>query len=153
MLDELDLRIIRELQNEMPLSPDPYGELALKTECTVDEVLLRLTRMRSEGALKRIGAILKHREAGFSANGLFVCTLDEEQVNTVGRVLAAYPEVSHCYRRTAYRDWPYNLYAMIHGPTEAAVLQIVERFVLEQSIEEYDTLFSTEELKKSSFSL
>ncbi|SDE80960.1 DNA-binding transcriptional regulator, Lrp family [Fontibacillus panacisegetis] len=153
MTDDTDLRIIRELQGEMPLSPDPYGELACKAGCTVEELLLRLTRMRTDGSLKRIGAILRHRNSGFNANGLLVCVLAEEKIEEAGLTLAGYPEVSHCYRRLAYRDWPYNLYAMIHGHSESEVLQIVNRFVREQAVEIYDTLFSTEELKKSSFSL
>lgn len=153
MIDDTDLRIIRELQGELPLSPEPYRELANKVGCTVEDLLLRLKKMRTVGSLKRIGAILMHRNSGFVANGLFVCFLAEEKIDEAGHTLANYPEVSHCYRRPPYRDWPYNLYAMIHGHSELEVLQIVNQFVQEQVVEIYDTLFSTEELKKSSFSL
>ncbi|MNN78534.1 hypothetical protein D3C81_1950980 [compost metagenome] len=109
--------------------------------------------MRTDGSLKRIGAILRHRDSGFVANGLFVCVLSDDKIDEAGHTLADYPEVSHCYRRPPHEDWPYNLYAMIHGHSESEVLQIVNRFVREQAVEIYDTLFSTEELKKSSFSL
>ncbi len=152
-MDDIDLFLVRELQGELPFSPDPYGDIAHRTGCSVDEVLLRLNRMRETGALKRVGAILKHRNIGFSANGMLVCLLSEEHVDAAGHKLAERSEVSHCYRRTPYPDWPYNLYAMIHGTSEEEVLQVVEDFVREEAVEIYDTLFSTEELKKSSFSL
>ncbi|MEF2964809.1 AsnC family transcriptional regulator [Paenibacillus sp. M1] len=152
-MDDIDLLLIRELQGELPFSPDPYGELARRAGCTTGEVLGRLTRMRSQGALKRIGAVLKHRNIGFYANGLFVCSIPEERIDQAGQRLAGRKEVSHCYRRTPYPDWPYNLYAMIHGTTEAGVLEVVTDFIVEENIEHYDILFSTEELKKTSFSL
>ncbi|RCX22692.1 DNA-binding Lrp family transcriptional regulator [Fontibacillus phaseoli] len=152
-MDDIDLLLVRELQGELPFSPDPYGDIARRKGCTVDEVLLRLQRMRETGALKRVGAVLKHRNIGFSANGLFVGLLPEKHVDKAGQRLAGFSEVSHCYRRRPYPDWPYNLYAMIHGTSEEQVLQIVDHFVRNEAVEIYDTLFSIEELKKSSFSL
>lgn len=152
-MDDMDLLLVRELQGELPLTPDPYGDLAAKLGRPVDEVLLRLRAMGDEGTLKRIGAVLKHRNAGFTANGLFVCLVPEERIDEAGRSLAARGEVSHCYRRTPYPDWPYNLYAMIHGTSEEEVLRIAEAFVREEGASEHEILFSTEELKKTSFTL
>ncbi|WP_334071324.1 MULTISPECIES: AsnC family transcriptional regulator [Paenibacillus] len=152
-MDDIDLRLVRELQGELRVSPDPYGDIARRTGCAVEEVLLRLQRMRESGALKRVGAVLKHRNTGFIANGMFVGLLPVEHVDEAGQRLAAVREVSHCYRRTPYPEWPYNLYAMIHGTSEEHVLRIVDDFVRNEAVVLYDTLFSTEELKKSSFSL
>lgn len=150
---ELDLIIMRELQQDFPLVPEPYAEIAQRIGCTVDEVLKRLKHLQACGSLKRIGAVLKHRKAGFEANGLFVCLVPEEQMNEAGRMLASYKEVSHCYHRSPCHDWPYNLYAMIHGICKNDVLAIAEQFTSEQHIQVYEILFSTEELKKTSFSL
>lgn len=152
-MDDIDLMLVRELQGELPVSPDPYGDIARRTGCAVDEILMRLQKMKETGALKRIGAVLKHRNLGVSANGLFVGLLPAEHVDEAGQRLAAVREVSHCYRRTPYPEWPYNLYAMIHGTSEEHVLRIVDHFVRNEAVVIYDTLFSTEELKKSSFSL
>lgn len=148
-----DLQLIRELQGDLPLSTEPYTEIANKIGCSLEEVFLRLQALQAGGALKRIGAVLKHREAGFSANGLFICVLPEEHIPEAGKRLAGYSEVSHCYKRRAHPDWPYNLYAMIHGPDEASVRKVAEQFVRRESIKDYDILFSTEELKKTSFSI
>lgn len=77
----------------------------------------------------------------------------EEKIDEAVRRLADRREVSHCYRRTPYPDWPYNLYAMIHGTSEEEMLRIAETFVREEGAGEHEILFSTEELKKTSFSL
>ena len=150
---DIDMIIMRELQRDFPLVSEPYAEIAQRTGCTVTEVLERLKHLQASGSLKRIGAVLKHRKAGFEANGLFVCLVPEEQMNEAGRMLASYKEVSHCYHRSPCHDWPYNLYAMIHGICQNDVLTIAEQFTSEQHIQVYEILFSTEELKKTSFSL
>ncbi|WP_051459265.1 siroheme decarboxylase subunit beta [Paenibacillus zanthoxyli] len=152
-IENTDLLLIRELQGDLPLSPEPYTEIAYRTGCSLEEVFRRLQTLQAGGALKRIGAVLKHREAGFSANGLFVSVLPEEHIPEAGKRLAGYAEVSHCYKRRAHPDWPYNLYAMIHGLSEASVRKVAEHFVQQEGIKEYDILFSTEELKKTSFSI
>ncbi|MGZ7441334.1 siroheme decarboxylase subunit beta [Paenibacillus sp. TH7-28] len=151
--DELDLRIIRELQGDMPLLPDPFAEVADRAGCGRDEVLIRLERLQATGVLKRVAAVLRHRVAGFSANGLFVAVLPQETIREAGQRLAGFKEVSHCYQRRSYPDWPYNLYAMIHASEEAEVQRVVREFVKEAAVEAYDILFSTEELKKTSWSL
>ncbi|QWU13868.1 DNA-binding transcriptional regulator, Lrp family [Paenibacillus sophorae] len=152
-IENTDMQLIRELQGDLPLLPEPYTEIAYKTGCSLEEVFRRLQTLQAGGALKRIGAVLKHREAGFSANGLFVSVLPKKHISEAGKRLAGYSEVSHCYKRRAHPDWPYNLYAMIHGPDEASVRKVAEHFVKQEGIKEYDILFSTEELKKTSFSI
>lgn len=151
--DELDLRIIRELQGDMPLLPDPFAEVADRAGCGREDVLIRLERLQATGVLKRVAAVLRHRVAGFSANGLFVAVLPREKICESGQRLAGFKQVSHCYQRRSYPDWPYNLYAMIHASEEAEVQRVVREFVEEEPIEAYDILFSTEELKKTSWSL
>lgn len=151
--DELDLRIIRELQGDMPLLPDPFAEVADRAGCGREDVLMRLERLESTGVLKRVAAVLRHREAGFSANGLFVAVMPQDKIGEAGRRLAAFKQVSHCYQRRSYPDWPYNLYAMIHAPEEAEVQRVVREFIEQEPVGAYDILFSTEELKKTSWSL
>ncbi len=151
--DELDLRIIRELQGDMPLLPDPFAEVADRAGCGREDVLMRLERLESTGVLKRVAAVLRHREAGFTANGLFVVVMPQDKIGEAGRRLAAFKQVSHCYQRRSYPDWPYNLYAMIHAPEEAEVQRVVREFIEQEPVGAYDILFSTEELKKTSWSL
>lgn len=90
--------------------------------------------MSESGALRRIGAILKHRDSGYLVNGMFVCQVPEEKMKEAADRLASFPQVSHCYQRKAYPYWPYNLYGMIHGKLKEEVEKIIERFILEMDI-------------------
>ncbi|AHV97526.1 Lrp/AsnC family transcriptional regulator [Paenibacillus sabinae] len=152
-LESTDWQLIRELQGDLPLVPEPYSDIARRSCLGLKELFRRLQALQASGALKRIGAVLRHREAGFTANGLFASVLPEERIPQAGQRLAGYAEVSHCYKRRAHPDWPYNLYAMIHGPNEVFVRRIAEHFAQQEGISEFDILFSTEELKKTSFSI
>ncbi|WP_438434680.1 siroheme decarboxylase subunit beta [Gorillibacterium sp. sgz500922] len=152
--DEADVRLLRQI-HELPLCRDPFGEAARRAGLSRREAHSRLEALHASGALKRIGAVLRHRQAGFAANGMLVCWLPLDCLNEAGERLAGRAEVSHCYRRRAYSDWPYNLYAMIHGRSTGEVRHIAECFCREwqERLEDWDLLFSTAEWKKTSFSL
>lgn len=152
--DRLDLTLLR-LAHELPLCRDPYGELTVQAGCSREEALLRLRALSASGALKRIGAVLHHRQAGYTANGMLVCRFPPARLAEAGARLAARSEISHCYRRKAYPDWPYNLYAMIHGHSEEQVRAIVCDILREweNQVEAHELLFSTAEWKKTSFTL
>lgn len=100
--------------------------------------------------MRRFGAILRHHQAGFTANGMSVWNIPDMQVERVGTLMAEFPEVSHCYQRPRLPDWRYNLFAMIHGRSENECRQIAERIAAATGIDDYDMLFSTREFKKSS---
>lgn len=150
LLDNIDIAIIKEIQDNIPLTVDPFGDIAEKVRCSKSEVLSRLERMVDSGIVRRIGSVLYHGNAGFKANGMFVCVVPDEQVEEAGRKLASIPGVSHCYQRRTYDNWPYNLYGMIHGRTKSEVEAIVKDFVEDMFISQYKILFSIHELKKVS---
>jgi DNA-binding Lrp family transcriptional regulator len=150
MFDEIDQKLIQAIQADIPLTLDPYGDIAKTIGCSKEEVLIRLHSYAENGILKRIGAILHHRDSGFPINGMFACVVPEGQMGEAGERLASLPQVSHCYERKTYPNWPYNLYGMIHGKTKSDVELVVKAFVQDMKIQKYEILYSTEELKKSS---
>ncbi|WP_040950463.1 AsnC family transcriptional regulator [Gorillibacterium massiliense] len=154
-IEELDKKLLRIIQGDFPLCPDPYEAVAKQAGCTKAEVLKRLKRLKDSGAVKRIGAVLRHRQAGFGANGMLVCSIPLSHLEEAGKRLATLPQVSHCYQRSSAPDWPYNLYAMIHGTNEREVAEVVMPFIRSQRLrsDDFDILFSTEELKKTSFQI
>ncbi len=149
-LSGTDIKIIRELEGDMPLAADPYGLIAGRIGCSRAEVLQRLKSMKRQGFLRRIGAVLHHRQTGYTANGMLVCRVEEERIDQAGTALAAMERVSHCYRRRTHPGWPYNLYGMIHGKTRPAVGKTARQFVEAFDISDYKILYSTEEIKKTS---
>ena len=147
---DADREIVRELEGDMPLVPDPYGCIAERVGCSRDEVLQSLRNLKERGMLRRVGAVLHHRQTGYKANGMLVCRVEAKRIEQAGTALAGMDQVSHCYRRRAYPEWPYNLYGMIHGRTRPAVEKTARQFAASLGIDDYKILFSTEELKKTS---
>ncbi|MFW5976620.1 MAG: Lrp/AsnC family transcriptional regulator [Bacillota bacterium] len=149
-LEKKDKILIKEIEENIPLSPDPYRKIADKLGWNRDEVLKKLNYLKNKGILKRIGGILKHRKAGYQGNGMLVCQVKEDKIKKIGKKLSGYPEISHCYERESYPEWPYNIYAMVHGKNREEVENIVAKIFKDIDVIKYYILYSTEELKKSS---
>jgi DNA-binding Lrp family transcriptional regulator len=150
MFDKIDKLLIKEIQGDIPLTQDPYGDIAKRIGCSKDEILKRLENYSTRGIIKRIGAILNHRDSGYTENGMFTAVVPEEQIEIAGKKLTSLLNITHCYERKCYPEWPYNFYAMIHGKNKEEVEAIVNNFVNEMGIKDYQILYSIEEFKKTS---
>ncbi len=150
MFDELDILIIKEVQENMPLTLDPYGDIAKTIGSTRTEVIKHLKKLNDNGFMKRIVAILNHRDSGYPENGMLAAVVPKDVLMDAGQNLSDEANVTHCYERKSYDNWPYNLYAMIHGKTRSEVENTVEKFITETNIDDYQILYSTKEFKKSS---
>jgi siroheme decarboxylase len=147
--DELDKAVIRATQGDLPVVPEPYVAAARELGMTVDALVEHLRGMVDRGLLRRVAAILFHRRAGFSANGMGVWKVPGERVADVGPRMAAFRGISHCYERPTYEDWPYQLFTMAHGRSKEecdAVLDAIGASIPE--IEDRATLYSSTEFKK-----
>jgi DNA-binding Lrp family transcriptional regulator len=113
-------------------------------------VLVHVRKLVRKKVLRRIAAILIHRRAGFRANGMGVWEAPPTDCDRVGRIMASFPEVTHCYRRPSFPGWPYTLYTMIHGRTRAECRAVARRLSKATGIYRYNILFSTREFKKTS---
>ncbi|MGI0024160.1 MAG: AsnC family transcriptional regulator [Nitrososphaera sp.] len=147
-LSERDKEFIRELQKDLKVVPEPFREPADSLGIATAELFAKAKEYESLGVMRRFAAILRHRDAGFVANGMVVWHVPEDRVDEVGFKLASFPQVSHCYRRPVYPDWRFNLFSMVHART----LQAAEKMAREMSeavgIRDYQILFSSREFKK-----
>ena len=114
-LDAIDRALIKATQAGLPLCPRPYAAVAEGIGLTEDLVLQRLNRMLEAGVIRRVGAVPNHYALGYRANGMSVWDVPDERVSEIGRRVGALDFVTHCYRRPRKPDWPYNLFAMVHG--------------------------------------
>jgi siroheme decarboxylase len=147
--DELDRAVIRATQGDLPIVAEPYADAARELGMPVEKVVEHLEGMVERRLLRRVAAILFHRRAGFSANGMGVWRVPEDRVFEAGAKMAAFRGVSHCYQRPTYADWPYQLFTMAHGRSKEecdAILDAVESEV--GCIEQRATLYSSTEFKK-----
>ncbi|MFN2615773.1 MAG: AsnC family transcriptional regulator [Thermoleophilaceae bacterium] len=147
-LSELDVAVIRTLQGDMPIVPEPYGPAAQELGLPQERLLEQLASMRERRALRRVAAILHHRRAGFSANGMGVWKVPEERVMELGPRMAAFRGISHCYQRPTYRDWPYSIFTMAHGRSKEECDAILESIAEATGVDERRTLYSSTEFKK-----
>jgi siroheme decarboxylase len=146
--DELDIEVIRALQGDMPVCAEPYAAAAEAVGMSQDRLLAHLSRMQERGLLRRVAAILYHRRAGFSANGMGVWKVPDEQIPDVGRRMAAVRGISHCYQRPTYEDWPYSVFTMAHGRSKEECDAILDAIAEQTGIAERATLYSSTEFKK-----
>lgn len=152
MIDALDRRIVLATQAGLPLVSRPYDAIGVQVGCSGAEVRERLARMLESGLIRRIGAVPNHYAIGYSANGMSVWDVCDEAVDRLGERVGALFFVTHCYRRPrALPEWPYNLFAMVHGASRDEVLAHVAeiRALVGGACRSHDVLFSSRILKKS----
>src|ERR671912_170323 len=147
-LTDLDKEFIRELQKDIEIIPEPFKKSAEKLGLTQQELFKKSKEFEENGIMRRFAAILRHRDAGFTANGMIVWKVPEEVINKVGYKLAEFPQVSHCYRRPTYPDWKFNIFSMIHARSIEAAEKIAKEISCIIKIYDYKILFSSREFKK-----
>jgi siroheme decarboxylase len=146
--DERDIAVIRALQGDMPVVGEPYAPAAAALGMSQQALLDHLSAMQERGLLRRVAAILYHRRAGFSANGMGVWKVPDEQIADIGRRMAAVRGVSHCYQRPTYADWPYSGFTMAHGRSKEECDAVLDAIAEKTGISERATLYSSTEFKK-----
>ncbi|WP_036253597.1 AsnC family transcriptional regulator [Methylobacter sp. BBA5.1] len=154
MLDAIDRKIIEATQAGLPLTPQPYQTIAEQLNLTADEVMARLAAMQDSGVIRRIGAVPNHYKLGYHYNGMTVWDIPDDKIDDLGRQVGQLAFVSHCYHRPRHLpDWPYNLFAMVHGKTQADVDRQIRQIsdLLGDCNRGSDVLYSTKILKKTGF--
>jgi siroheme decarboxylase len=145
---DADIETIRATQGRMPVVTEPYAPAAERLGVPQAEVLRRLESLRERGALRRVAAILYHRRAGFSANGMGVWEVPEHEILETGKRMAAFRGISHCYERPTYPDWPYSVFTMAHGRSKEECDAVLDAIAAATGITNRATLYSSTEFKK-----
>ena len=147
-LTDQDKEFIRELQKDIEIIPEPFKQSAEKLGIKLNKLFEKTKEYEENGIMRRFAAILRHRDAGFTANGMIVWKVPEEIVDKVGYKLAAFTQVSHCYRRPTYPDWEFNIFSMIHARSIKAAEKIAKEISNIIEVYDYKILFSSREFKK-----
>jgi DNA-binding Lrp family transcriptional regulator len=147
-LSPRDIDVIRAVQGDLALEPDPFAAPARSLDTTVDGLIEELLDLQRRGYLRRFAAILRHRKAGFAANGMAVWDVPEDQILDMGQTMAGYTAISHCYQRPKYEDWKYNLFTMIHAHKKGECEDFVRELSERHHLDDFAVLYSTTEYKK-----
>lgn len=155
-MSPLDLAIVRATQAGLPLVAEPYREVARQLSVAPRLVIERLQAMLDDGRIRRIGVVPNHYRLGYTANGMSVWDVEDAALARLGPQVGALAFVTHCYRRPRRPpQWPYNLFAMVHGRSRAQVEEKVAevRALLGGACRGSDVLYSSRILKKTGLRL
>jgi DNA-binding Lrp family transcriptional regulator len=150
-IDTADHALAAAIESGMPLIDRPYAQWAEQAGCTEALALLKIEQWLNAGALRRMGAIVRHHELGVNANAMTVFNVPEDQFLAYGQELARQPGVTLCYARQRDEGWPYNLYCMVHGRTEAETRAHIAHARQRTGLDAFDhaVLFSTHRYKQT----
>jgi DNA-binding Lrp family transcriptional regulator len=148
-LSQADRQVINGLQHDLPLSADPFAPLAHSIGMDVEKMLGHCRSLLRRGVIRRYGASINHRNAGYRANAMTCWDAPAGKVVTLGRLLASSRQVSHCYERATNHLWHYNLFAMVHSRDKTACLRAIEKMAAGTGLTDYIALFSVKEFKKT----
>lgn len=147
-LTNRDKDAIRALQIDLPAISRPFAQLAESFGFNETELIEMAQGFVRTGQMRRFAAVLAHRKAGFTFNGMGVWAVPNERITEIGSIMGSYAGVSHCYERPTYPDWPYNLFSMTHGKTKEACEAVLRSISEETGIDDYIVLYSIKEYKK-----
>ncbi len=147
-LSPLHFDMIKLLQEDIKPVKEPFLEVVKKLNIDYETLKKEAKRMQEAKIMRRFASILYHRRAGFKANAMVVWSVDENKAEEIGRRVAEFSAVSHCYLRPVYPNWPYSLFSMIHAKSKEEVEEVVESIKKEIEPKDYKYLYSTREFKK-----
>ncbi|MHC9544795.1 MAG: hypothetical protein AB9903_35220 [Vulcanimicrobiota bacterium] len=149
-LQQREKKLIRAIQNGIPVVKKPFESVAASLGEEQSWVIQKITEWQGKGVIRRFGAALRHHRAGFIHNAMVVWSVPADDEDRIGRLFAENQNVSHCYIRPVFPDFPWNLYTMIHSQTEEGLLQAIEALREKSAIESFLVLESIKEYKKTS---
>ncbi|MBU0925090.1 Lrp/AsnC family transcriptional regulator [bacterium] len=148
-LNDYHYNIIKEAQNDIEITQEPFKEIIEKLNISYDEFFSVLNEFQETGVMRRFASILNHRQAGFGANAMVAWDIEEGvKGEEIGKIAASFSAVSHCYLRPKYPTWNYNLFTMIHGKTKEDTQEVIENIAKEIEYKSNMPLYSSREFKK-----
>jgi DNA-binding Lrp family transcriptional regulator len=148
VVSDQEKKLIRVLQQDLPIVEEPFAIWAKQAGVSVDQLLEAAEDFRNRKVMRRFSAVLRHRELGFDANAMGVWLVPSDRQDKFGATAAGFSEVSHCYLRPSYEDWPFNIFTMIHTQDRAAATTVLKTISAATGIDRYTALYSTQEYKK-----
>jgi siroheme decarboxylase len=141
-------KILIALGDPLPIVSAPFAQMASRAGLQERSLLALLRREKKEGRIRRMGAVLNQRRLGLRANALVAWDVPGKRINEAGRHFSRYHQVSHCYARRPYPEWPYTIYTMVHARGKPEILRLVKKMSRASRVPGYRVLSTVKELKK-----
>ncbi len=144
-----DRVVVNKLQQDLPLKNSPFTDMVRNTGMDEERFMEQCRSLLERGIMRRYGAAVNHRRAGYTANAMACWNVPADKVDEMGRQLASLREVSHCYERKTNPEWPHNLFAVIHSHSRKICCEIARKVSADSGLQDFAVLFSSRELKKA----
>jgi DNA-binding Lrp family transcriptional regulator len=151
MSDEIDKKVLSVIQEPIELVVEPFAPFAKKLGTDTETVLQKIKTLINAGVVRRFAGIVKHNKAGFGYNAMVAFEVEDNLCDKAGEKLSCFPFVSHCYKRTPYSDWPFNLYVMMHARDENEFNERISLLKNHVQCKSVQVLQSLKEYKKSHY--
>jgi DNA-binding Lrp family transcriptional regulator len=149
MFQDID-KLLKTIPYDFPVCENPYGNIAKEAGISEGKLLGALKTLIAQGVIRRIAAILYHRRAAYMFNAMVVWEVADADVERIGKIMATFPEVSHCYEREKSGYWHYNVFTMIHARSLEDCKKIVQSIADKTGMDKYQMFLSKREFKKTS---
>jgi DNA-binding Lrp family transcriptional regulator len=149
----IDIRILQELSAPLEICSRPFLKPASRLGVGEAELLKALREIKNSGVMRRVGAVLNHKNAGFEYNALVAWKIKKNTRNKIGRLFSKIPSVSHCYLRCPASGWPYSLYTMVHAKSSKERETLIRQMAVKAKAGDYRVLRTVRELKKTKQSI
>ncbi|MEW5692720.1 MAG: hypothetical protein AB1765_05440 [Candidatus Hydrogenedentota bacterium] len=146
-LNRLQKKILQLLNDELELTPRPFDRYASILKIKPAIFIKNIRELVKKGYIRRIGFVIQHQKSGYKYNAMLVFRISQKNIDKTGKILSKYHFVTHCYQRRTTKDWPYNLYAMLHSRTKKGFREMVDMILKKISYEEYKLLVTKKDLK------
>jgi DNA-binding Lrp family transcriptional regulator len=147
-LDKIDTSLLLELSKGIPLTVQPFTDIAAKLGISLEEVLTRIASLKQTGIIRRVGVTIKPNNIGFVANAVVVWNVPCDRVNEVGLFLSSFKELTHCYERAPVQGrWMYNMYTVMHAQERQTIEQMTKILAETIGIQDYIIIYSKRDLK------
>ena len=143
------IALVRRLQEDLPVVSESFNDMSERIAIPVTSILQQIREWKATGLIRRFGASIHHRQAGFTCNAMVVLAVEAQQIEPAGRFLSGFRQVSHCYQRRTIPEWPFQLYAMAHCHSKAELDKLIQQMVEEIHPLRHDVLLSVSEYKKN----
>jgi DNA-binding Lrp family transcriptional regulator len=141
-LDDIDKAIINRIQSEFPIASRPYLELANELELTEKEVLDRVTRLKEDGIIRRIGGNFVPGKLGFVST-LCAARVPADKIEHFAEIVNRYPGVTHNYQR----DNQYNVWFTFISPSMGEIETNLKKIAEESGVSDILNLPATKVFK------
>lgn len=110
-MDDIDRKLLNEIQSGFPVSPRPYLDLGARLGISEDEAIERVKILKAKGIIRRIGGSVNSRKLGF-ASTLCAARVPEDRIEIFVEKVNSYRGVTHNY----LRDNDYNIWFTFIAP-------------------------------------